>query len=79
MIAQIIAQRIREEVNELSNHNNTYGNLRSFFVSKGMKRACKALYRKDKPKGFIKTHYANENDWLLDCGFTPCEKPSQGK
>ena len=79
MIAQIIAQRIREELNDFENNEKVYTNLRSFFVSKGMKRACKALYRKDKPKGFIKTHYPNENDWLSACGFNTDDNESQQK
>jgi hemerythrin len=79
LIAQIIAQRIREELREFENNEKVYTNLRTFFVSKGIKRVCKALYRKDKPNGFIKTHYANENDWLLACGFNTDDKHSQQK
>ena len=78
MIAQIIAERIRNEIKNLDENNDSFGNLRTFFVAKGIKRVCKALYRQDKSKGFVKTHYKTEQEWLNDCGFpTEIENRSQ--
>ena len=60
MIAQIIAQRIKKEVNERPINND---------VKEGMIRVCKRLYQEDKKKGFIKTNYSNEDEFLKDCGL----------
>lgn len=67
MIAQIIAERIKKQVNLINNF--AISNESKDDIKSGAKMICERLYQEDKKRGFIKTHYSSEENFLKDCGF----------